>query len=87
MCPRTVADAAARLPAAGADIIYLDPPYGADDADDMVTGLAERVAPGGILVVEHAKRRDMPERCGPTVKVRTLVSGDSALSFYEARED
>lgn len=86
MCPRPVAEAVARLPADGADVIYLDPPYDADDLEQMVEVLAARMAPGGVLVVEHAKRRTTPERCGPVERVRVLVSGDSALSFYERRE-
>ena len=86
MCPRAVADAAGRLPPGGADIIYLDPPYGTDDLEAMMLALAPRMAPGGVLVVAHARRRVVPERCGPAVRVRTLASGDSALSFFERRE-
>jgi hypothetical protein len=43
-----------------------------------------RLVPGGVIVLEHARRRSSPERLGPIVRSREVTSGDSALSFYEA---
>jgi 16S rRNA (guanine966-N2)-methyltransferase len=63
------------------DIILLDPPYG-DPLEAALQGMAEVVAPGGIVVLEHARRRPAPERGGALVRVRELASGDSALAFY-----
>ena len=82
MSARTVIVAAARLAAASVDVAFLDPPYDADDLEPMVEALVDRVAPGGLIVVEHARRRVLPGQCGRAQLVRTLASGDSALSFY-----
>ena len=43
------------------------------------------VAPGGLVVLEHAKRAAAPEQAGRLVRVREVKSGDSMLTFYEAR--
>jgi 16S rRNA (guanine(966)-N(2))-methyltransferase RsmD len=74
------------------DIILLDPPYdhlkprrpaGEDhELHAVISAARERLAPGGVLVLEHARRRPPPEG-GGLVRVRTLEAGDSALSFYE----
>jgi 16S rRNA (guanine966-N2)-methyltransferase len=66
------------------DIILLDPPY--DQPPDRVlteVGRHDRLlAPGGILVLEHARRERSPEPAGCLTRTRLLTSGDSALSFY-----
>jgi len=41
------------------------------------------IAPGGLLVLEHARRRPAPETAGRLGRVRQVTSGDSTLSFYE----
>ena len=44
---------------------------------------AERlVAPDGLLVLEHARRRAAPDQVGRLRRTRDLISGDSALAFY-----
>lgn len=64
------------------DVVILDPPYDADPG--AAVGAAESVvAPHGLVVVEHARRRAVPERVGALTRRRDLVSGDSALAFYE----
>jgi 16S rRNA (guanine966-N2)-methyltransferase len=66
------------------DIIVLDPPY--DECHDAVIELAGNVlAPGGVLIVEHARRQDTPAAAGTLARTRQVVSGDSALSFYSCR--
>jgi 16S rRNA (guanine966-N2)-methyltransferase len=65
----------------GFDLIVLDPPYDEEpsaalDAAGMLT------TPTGVVVLEHARRQSPPEQAGPLVRRRTVVSGDSALSFY-----
>jgi 16S rRNA (guanine966-N2)-methyltransferase len=64
------------------DIVFLDPPYGADEMPGALDAAAPLVADGGVLVVEHAKRDVAPQRAGSLDRTRTLVSGDSALTFY-----
>jgi 16S rRNA (guanine966-N2)-methyltransferase len=76
--------AAEDFPAASLDIVLLDPPY--DEPPDTVAAViasaGEALAPGGLLVLEHARRRPSPETAGLLVRVRQVTSGDSALSFY-----
>jgi len=64
------------------DLILLDPPYAADDIDALVCAAGARLAAGGMLVLEHAKRRPAPECVTGLQCVRRVVAGDSALAFY-----
>ena len=64
------------------DIVFVDPPYGRDEMQRALATAAPLVAGGGVLVVEHAKRDAPPDRAGALDRTRTLVSGDSALTFY-----
>jgi 16S rRNA (guanine966-N2)-methyltransferase len=63
------------------DIVLLDPPYG-EPLAAALQGIDEVVAPGGIAVLEHARRHPAPERSGGLGRVRELRSGDSGLAFY-----
>jgi 16S rRNA (guanine(966)-N(2))-methyltransferase RsmD len=67
------------------DIVFLDPPYGAADLASALEAGQPLVAPGTMLVIEHAKRDKAPEGFGPLVCTRVIASGDSALSFYSLR--
>jgi 16S rRNA (guanine966-N2)-methyltransferase len=70
------------LPAKSFDLVVLDPPYTEPDLSAAI-GVAEPLlAPGGLLILEHARRRPAPEQVGRLAKTRDLVSGDSALAFY-----
>jgi 16S rRNA (guanine966-N2)-methyltransferase len=80
------------------DLILLDPPYdrlrrlrppqrmnGEDDDDDVQQAMAaagRRLTPGGVLVLEHARRHRAPGSCGPLAGTRTVTAGNSALTFY-----
>ena len=63
------------------DLIFLDPPYQFDSAD-AVRVVGGWLASSGVLVLEHARRRDAPDRVGALARVRSIVSGDSALGLY-----
>ena len=67
------------------DIVFLDPPYELRPIDALaaMSAVSELVAPGGRLVLEHARRHGAPPTAGPLVKTRELTSGDSGLSIYE----
>jgi 16S rRNA (guanine(966)-N(2))-methyltransferase RsmD len=65
------------------DLIFLDPPYEAQNLDASVASGGARVASGGRLVLEHSRRRPPPETAGALRRTRTVTAGDSALSFYE----
>jgi len=69
-------------PAEPFDIILLDPPYDDPQVDAVIAAGAAALAPAGVLVFEHARRRAAPETAGPLVRVRQVTSGDSTLSFY-----
>ena len=70
------------LPAESIDLAVLDPPYDVPDLTASIAAAEPLVAPGGLLVLEHARRVPAPEHVGRLRKSRDLVSGDSALAFY-----
>ena len=67
------------------DIIFFDPPYAAD-YETVLTFIADRgrqlLSDEGIAVVEHHKKKELPEDFGALKGYRTLKQGDSVLSFY-----
>ena len=71
------------LPAASIDLAVLDPPYDEPDLTASIAAAEPLIAPGGLLVLEHARRRQAPEQVGRLRKTRDVISGDSALAFYE----
>ena len=77
------AERALRLPIAGGpfDIVFLDPPYDYDDLDEVLEAALRQRAVGGVLIVEHASRRELPAIPGWTIS-RTLRAGDTSLSFF-----
>ena len=71
-----------RLPEAACfDVIVLDPPYEAPDVGEALQAAAGRLAPGGVLVLERATRRE-PAVPPPLTRTRDVKSGDSTLTFY-----
>ena len=68
-----------------AQYIFLDPPYAADaEYDSALEILRESpiVAPGARVIVEHLRKRELPERVGELELARVVEQGDAALSFY-----
>jgi 16S rRNA (guanine(966)-N(2))-methyltransferase RsmD len=65
------------------DLILLDPPYHGIDLTEVIAASGNWLAADGLLVLEHARRVDAPSKAGSLRRVRDLVSGDSALAFYE----
>jgi len=68
-----------------ADFIFLDPPYA--EADEHLRVLefldaSHLVAPRGIVIVEHSRKMELPERFERLECTRLLEQGDAALSFY-----
>ena len=70
------------------DIIFFDPPY-AGDYGRTLNVIAEEarqlLSEDGVVVVEHAKRRELRPECEALKRYRTLKQGDSVLSFYKSR--
>jgi 16S rRNA G966 N2-methylase RsmD len=65
------------------DLIVLDPPYDFEPVALVLSAAAAHLAPGGWIVLEHARRRAVQDATGLRA-VRTVLSGDSALTFFEA---
>lgn len=74
-----------RLTGADFDVIFLDPPYGADELAKALKTAAELASSHTLVIAEHAKRDKVPANAGPLTLTRDLVSGDSALAFYRYR--
>jgi 16S rRNA (guanine(966)-N(2))-methyltransferase RsmD len=69
------------------DIVFLDPPYEREElyAKCLSTfGSRPLLDEGGVLVMEHSKRTELPETEGGLMRYRVLTQGDSSLSFYRA---
>jgi 16S rRNA (guanine(966)-N(2))-methyltransferase RsmD len=63
-------------------LVLLDPPYDYLDMDAVLTGAAAMLRPGGLVVLEHARRRAVPEIVSGLALRRQVHAGDSELSFY-----
>jgi 16S rRNA (guanine(966)-N(2))-methyltransferase RsmD len=69
----------------GADIVFLDPPYGnVEDYDRVLAclGLAGLLRDGSLVIAEHRRNFELPEGVGNLQRVRVLRQGDAVLSFY-----
>jgi 16S rRNA (guanine(966)-N(2))-methyltransferase RsmD len=69
------------------DIAFIDPPYERLDLYEACLnrfGNSPSLASGGLLVIEHSKRQELPDSAGSLRKIRSLVQGDAALAFYTA---
>jgi 16S rRNA (guanine966-N2)-methyltransferase len=72
--------------AAPFDLIFMDPPYGLETAEETLHAAAPLLAPGGVLVYEHASRYNPPERPAGLVLHERRAYGDSALALYALQE-
>src|SRR5262249_8384741 len=66
---------------AGMSVVHAARAYAARP-DAALHAVADVLAPGGVVVVEHARRQAMPDRAGPLARSRDVRSGDSVLTFY-----
>ncbi len=64
------------------DLAVLDPPYDDPGLEEAVMATEPFLAPGGLVVLEHARRCAVPAAVGGLARVRDVTSGDSALAFY-----
>jgi 16S rRNA (guanine(966)-N(2))-methyltransferase RsmD len=63
------------------DIVFLDPPY-ASDIHDVLQTVGVIVKENGVVIVEHARRSQLPGVAGALKRTREVRSGDSSLSIY-----
>lgn len=70
------------------DLIFLDPPYRDGKEKEVLSGLENNdlMASGGMVIVEHQRKNDLPDRVGIFYKQRVAVYGDTALAFYLKEE-
>ncbi|MBP6717003.1 MAG: 16S rRNA (guanine(966)-N(2))-methyltransferase RsmD [Acidobacteria bacterium] len=73
-------------PDARYDLIFLDPPYEIPLIEAALTAAAAKAATGGRIVIEHSRRRALPDAVPGATRYRVLEAGDSALSFYTSTE-
>jgi 16S rRNA (guanine966-N2)-methyltransferase len=78
------ADAARMMSAGSFSLVFLDPPYRAEDMAGVLEAATPLVAPDGLVVLEHARRDVAPPVAASVVKTRDILSGDSALTIYGA---
>ena len=68
-------------------LIFFDPPYAADYLgvlEAIAAKIANVLIENGLLIVEHDKRKELPDSVGVLTRIRILKQGDSVLSFYES---
>ena len=78
------------LPRPGAfHIIFFDPPYAAN-YEAVLSFIADHrrqlLSDKNTVIVEHHKKKDLPDEFGSLERYRTLKQGDSVLSFYRVGE-
>jgi 16S rRNA (guanine966-N2)-methyltransferase len=69
----------------GYTLVVADPPYEYDRAESEIGAVIERglMAPDGLLVVEHSKRKEWPEALGGRRRILKRRHGDTALTVYQ----
>ncbi|HEY3042498.1 MAG TPA: 16S rRNA (guanine(966)-N(2))-methyltransferase RsmD [Vicinamibacterales bacterium] len=69
------------------DVILLDPPYAAGDAEvaGVLAAAGAHVTANGVVVLERGRRRPAPDTAGNLFRSRDVISGASALTFYLCR--
>jgi 16S rRNA (guanine966-N2)-methyltransferase len=68
------------------ELVFMDPPYGLETAEETLYGAVSLIADRGILVYEHASRYNPPERPSGLVLRDRRSYGDSALALYARQE-
>ncbi len=65
------------------DLALLDPPYDVADLAAVVDAAAGRMAPGGVMVLEHASRRQAPPTAAATSRRSgRCAPGTARVTFY-----
>jgi len=81
-----VFDAVRRLAKGGEpfDVVFFDPPYEAGLYDEtlLALSLSARVAPGGVVAVEHSKNIRLSPSYGHLVFDRVRQYGDTYVTYY-----
>ena len=70
------------------DFVFVDPPYAEKEQYDRVLGFlgaASFLSEGSLVIAEHRRTHELPQRIGRLMQTRILRQGDAALSFFEHR--
>ena len=67
-------------------LVLLGPPYGAEDIGAILAAAAARLAPHGLLTLEHARRVPSPRIAGLEPR-RQVRAGDSVIELFELAVD
>lgn len=68
-----------------ADFFFLDPPYGGTKEHLNVLEFLDAshlIAPRGVVIAEHHRKTELPERFDRLERTRFIEQGDAVLSFY-----
>ena len=67
-----------------ADFIFLDPPYEMSEECGALEFIdaSHLLAPRGIVIFEHSRKIELPERLDRLELARVVEQGDAALSLY-----
>ena len=70
------------------DIIFLDPPYGMKDTFELIENIFDReiIANYGKIIVEHDKRKEMPENIRGLIRSKQKKYGNTMLTTYGMEE-
>ena len=70
------------------DIVFADPPYGSEEIGKVLPLIAEYgiLDAGGVLLAEHARKKQVPERVGSLMRMKQYRYGDTMLSLYRNEE-
>lgn len=71
------------------DIVFLDPPYDAEEEYERTLGALGGaseglLATGAVVIAEHRRTTKLEDTYGVLRRVRLLEQGDAALSFFAA---
>lgn len=66
------------------NLVFADPPYGLEVHERLLTSIKELglLADQGLIVLEHATSRELPETIGACSRVRQVRYGHTTLSLY-----
>jgi len=67
------------------DVVFLDPPYHAEEGKKVLPSLGAGVIirPNGVVVIEHFHKTHLAERIGHLILGKTYRYGDTCLSVYQ----
>jgi 16S rRNA (guanine966-N2)-methyltransferase len=68
------------------DFVFVDPPYAEKEQYERTLGFlgaAPFLGNGSLVIAEHRRTHELPQRFGRLLQTRILRQGDAALSFYQ----